>query len=368
MMKGRGKREPQIRYVYTHEPGSNAPPVKTAVIKKMMQRAPPKDLITMLVEKKQSMYAKEQKLTQIRDREDKNYRESVAEYNSSEEEDDEENYAWYKDKDPDNYFTLCTRTKNCIEKDQQVYVCYGRRSNRYLLSAYGFCLQKNKYNALTFRVWLDFRDKQEEAKRKAAEDEESEDEEDNRISKVLKLKNNRLKDDLLAYIRMSLIQKNEKDTGEKVKENILISTPVDIEFEMLTLGCAIHLLQQLLSSRFRGVTVEQDREELARSDLPWRRRCALMHRLHCKEILTSNINLCNVLMRILANLQVELAKGQTQFTKLECKRLYMAKVEPFEKTDDEVMLNRIRFRNYIRELILNQERMMEKIAQKEVGE
>ena len=93
-----------------------------------------------------------------------------------------------------------------------------------------------------------------------------------------------------------------------------------------------------------------------------------MHRLHCKEILTSNINLCNVLMRILANLQVELAKGQTQFTKLECKRLYMAKVEPFEKTDDEVMLNRIRFRNYIRELILNQERMMEKIAQKEVGE
>ena len=99
--------------------------------------------------------------------------------------------------------------------------------------------------------------------------------------------------------------------------------------------------------------MEQDREELARSDLSWRKRCAIMHRLNCKEILTSNINLCNVLMRILANLQVELAKGQTQFTKLECKRLYMAKVEPFEKTDDEVMLNRLRFRNYIRELILN---------------
>ena len=117
---------------------------------------------------------------------------------------------------------------------------------------------------MSFRVWLDFRNKdatkdpakQEEQKRKALEDDS--DDEDNRISKVLKLKHNRLKDDLLAYIRMSLIQKNEKDTGEKVKDNILISTPVDIEFEMLTLGCAIHLLEQLLSSRFKSVSVEAD--------------------------------------------------------------------------------------------------------------
>ena len=59
MMKGKAKREPQIRYVYTHVPGSDAPPVKTAVIKKVTERAPPKDLISMLVEKKQNMYAKE---------------------------------------------------------------------------------------------------------------------------------------------------------------------------------------------------------------------------------------------------------------------------------------------------------------------
>ena len=39
----------------------------------------------------------------------------------------------------------------------------------------------------------------------------------NRISKVLKLKKWRIKDDLLAYIRTSLIQKNEQQTGEKVK-------------------------------------------------------------------------------------------------------------------------------------------------------
>ena len=93
-----------------------------------------------------------------------------------------------------------------------MFVCYGRRTNRYLLCAYGFCLESNKYNSLQFRVWLDFQPKKpgEEAKmpdRNAP----SQDENDNKISKVIKLKHNRLRDDLLAYIRMSLIQKHEQE-------------------------------------------------------------------------------------------------------------------------------------------------------------
>jgi len=144
-----------------------------------------------------------------------------------------------------------------IEKDHQVYLCYGRRSNRYLLSGYGFTLPINKYNALTFRVWLDFSGKAKEGT--AGRSEEDNDDGDNRISKVLKLKKEKLKDDLLAYIRMSLVQRNEKETGQKVRENILISTPVDVEFEMLTLGCAIHLFESLMTNRFKNVSVEADR-------------------------------------------------------------------------------------------------------------
>ena len=113
----------------------------------------------MLIEKKQSMYAKENRMTQMREVEDRNYKESTTEYLSSDEEDDEENFSWFQDTDQDNYFCLCTRNKNLISQDQQIYVCYGRRSNRYLLSAYGFLLEKNKYNSLAFRVWLDFRPK-----------------------------------------------------------------------------------------------------------------------------------------------------------------------------------------------------------------
>ena len=113
---------------------------------------------------------------------------------------------------------------------------------------------------------------------------EAEDE-SNRVSKILKLKDGKLRDDLLAYIRMSLVQKSEEDSGEKVKDNILISTPVDIDFEMLAIGCSIHLLESLVKSRFSNLTVEEDRASLAQKDLPWRRRLAISHRLNCLEIL-----------------------------------------------------------------------------------
>lgn len=40
----------------------------------------------------------------------------IGEYNSSEEDDDEENFAWFKDEDPDTYFTLATKHKNVYDK------------------------------------------------------------------------------------------------------------------------------------------------------------------------------------------------------------------------------------------------------------
>ena len=64
---------------------------------------------------------------------------------------------WYTGaEDPSNYFAMMTRENDYYEKDTQVFCCYGRRSNTYLMSVYGFCLQNNKYNSLRFSVWMDF--------------------------------------------------------------------------------------------------------------------------------------------------------------------------------------------------------------------
>jgi len=46
----------------------------------------------------------------------------------------------------------------------------------------------------------------------------------------------------------------------------------------------------------------------------------------------------------------------------------MERIDGYEANDQEVMRNRLIFRNYIRELILNQQRVMERLANEEGGE
>lgn len=79
-LQGKEKRQPQIRYVYTHVPGQDGPPKKTAVIKKAITREPAKDLVQILIEKKQSVYAREQHMLQMREEQDRNYKESTTEF------------------------------------------------------------------------------------------------------------------------------------------------------------------------------------------------------------------------------------------------------------------------------------------------
>lgn len=46
--------------------------------------------------------------------------------------------------------------KHTYKPNDQVFHCYGRRDNQYLLANYGFCLNYNKYNSLNFKVNIDF--------------------------------------------------------------------------------------------------------------------------------------------------------------------------------------------------------------------
>lgn len=143
---------------------------------------------------------------------------------------------------------------------------------------YGFCLENNKYNSLSFRVWLDFNDKQKYMPKKNDEYNSEEEEEiaKNKICKAIRLKRNRLREDVFAYLRASLMQKPE----HKEKTHLLVSTPVDAEFELLVVACAINLLQGLLNARFKS-KIEEDKQLLKRTDISMRLRFAVQHRLDC---------------------------------------------------------------------------------------
>lgn len=169
----------------------------------------------------------------------------------------------------------------------------------------------------------------------------------------------KIREDLFAYLRASLMQKKEQSH----KQHLLISTPVDPDFELLVTACAINLLQGLLTARFK-TSIEEDEQILARSDISMRVRFAVMHRVDCKRILTSNINILNILVRILAKLQFaseEAANMGERITREIYKAIYMSRVEDFE-IEEQVLMNRIRIRKYLRELLLNQKRVMETLT------
>jgi hypothetical protein len=112
---------------------------------------------------------------------------------------------------------------------------------------------------------------------------------------VIRLKRNRINEEMFAYLRANLLNTYK---GKNL-EHLLVSAPVDSEFEMLVIACTINLLKNLLNTRFK-TPLEVDQKELAKEDISWRKRCAILHRMNAKDILQSNINYCNILMRILA--------------------------------------------------------------------
>lgn len=68
-------------------------------------------MIDLLIIQKQSLYYREQKLRMLQEQEDDEWDAMKGEINSSENEEEVEDYSWYVDSDPDTYFCLCTKFK-----------------------------------------------------------------------------------------------------------------------------------------------------------------------------------------------------------------------------------------------------------------
>lgn len=105
-----------------------------------------------------------------------------------------------------------------------MFHCYGRRTNRFLLLNYGFVLKDNKYNSITLRVNVTLNTQTSNDVSNSIADAVGL----TKISKYVKLKRDRICEDVLAYLRASLMNVYK----DKNHEYLLISTPVEIKFEI----------------------------------------------------------------------------------------------------------------------------------------
>ncbi|CAK69023.1 unnamed protein product (macronuclear) [Paramecium tetraurelia] len=185
---------------------------------------------------------------------------------------EESKWDWLNEYDQDAYF--CIATTEPIKKFEQVTVSYGRRTNRFLISWYGFALSENIYSSFNFRLWLNtdiFKDQ-----------EKSRDEILNTIiiqklipegesilntilyngheipvaslSKEFRIKRNKLNIDTIIFLRLLLRVHygNEKD--------LLSTIPVSIDYEIFVMEFYYSLLQNLMKSYSQDLA--QDLKEL----------------------------------------------------------------------------------------------------------
>ena len=156
--------------------------------------------------------------------------------------------------------------------------------------------------------------------------------------KVIRMKE-KLNFKLLEYIRSTIISKYKG----KNHHLLIVSQPIDFDFEVLVIGCAINLLESLLEKRFTNKTTDVEKILVGKEKLSYSRKQIYQYRLDQKETIKRNINVLQILMRLV----VRLSKSKTP-------RVDILKRIPQFESEDEVISNRLKVRYYIRDLFRNQ--------------
>ena len=158
-----------------------------------------------------------------------------------------------------------------------------------------------------------------------------------KFQKIIRIKKNKLAEELLQYLRASLIFSYQTKFGNEFNnglKQLLVSVPVDTDFEIYILKTGIDLVKQLLCFKY-PTQLSQDLEILETPNLNYRTYLAVTHRVAQKEALKSQQDLLTILLFL-----VEQIKFSSNL-----KEAYMTQHES-ESSQEIMMLNRIRCRKY----------------------
>lgn len=137
----------------------------------------------------------------------------------------------------------------------------------------------------------------------------------------------------------------------------MVSSPVDLEFEMLVVSCGLTLMKNMRNSKF-PTSLAQDKKILSQIVDNWRFKLAVIHRINQKEILDDQVKLLGILLRILARIK----EGAPSFKEAYCTRVTYEPSSPSVETEncDDVAFNRVKLRKYLQELSYYQETLIRK--------
>ncbi|KRX01136.1 hypothetical protein PPERSA_08237 [Pseudocohnilembus persalinus] len=258
-------------------------------------------------------------------------------------------WEWYDPEDNDNYINFVTQKP--VKKGQQIFNCYGRRSNKGLLLWYGFCLIDNPYDSVVFRLIEEW-ETQPYDQFKIFNDYISynEWEEDKykyqgvvydieQFTKEFRLKKSKIAEDFITFLRVKLLKVYKESDFFQVK----ITLPSSFQFEIQVLEAGLKYMKQIQKSK-EVSPLEEDLKLLEQPNLPWKLRFAIIFRKEQKEIIKIQIQLFQLAISILQEIKLN---------KTSIKEAYMKKYQCDQgQTEEEMRLYREKLRDYLRQIYI----------------
>ncbi|CAG9320802.1 unnamed protein product [Blepharisma stoltei] len=200
--------------------------------------------------------------------------------------------------EPDSYFIMSTGVRTFFKQGSQVYNSYGRLNNRDLLLDYGFVIEKNRYDAVYFRMWIPSSGKTgyvtaEDIINEAYKFDLSCANLDD-VTELHEIKLKRFSTDIFTYFRK--IADYTCPALQNVDPPSLKASPTNIKLE-LWICDQVYELYTRLESTF-STPLEHD-VSLLNSNLPSRLRMAIIYRIAQKRILINQKHMLNKLKSIL---------------------------------------------------------------------
>ncbi|EGR31971.1 SET domain protein [Ichthyophthirius multifiliis] len=269
---------------------------------------------------------------------------------------DESKWDWYDIQDTNTYFVIATEKP--LKKGEQVFLCYGRRTNKFLLQWYGFAFHNNLFDSFGFRVfkfidinilqiiqlyiyeiiflkpineqnWQDGYVENNNNKIKV-----------NQLTKEFRLKRNIICLEFVLYLRVYLIS----HFHELNQSEILVTIPVSIKYEIFIFNFALKILNNL-RNRF-STSQEQDLQILKDPYINYKLRFAVTLRYEHKNFIDEHIEISKQILNILKELQVN---------QKNIKQAYLKNYENFESFD-YILQQRKKIKYYLKQLHESQQR------------
>jgi hypothetical protein len=248
--------------------------------------------------------------------------------------------------------------RNKIIKNQvELKASYGSRTNRYLAIYYGFALRKNEYDSYTFQIVIDDKLARNAglthgvlAKHITAEEKSQGFLELNGyvisidlLTNPFRIKNSKLANELLVYLRGNMYNQWLKDNPGKKKHKLTLSVPFDLSYEIAVVGRFIDIFT-VLQLNFKRSDVE-DIKLLEFGSLTSAQRTIVTCELGWKRILEQQIKFGKVILEILKTVKAHPSRN--------FRKIYMARVPEVDSSTESLVETRLRLKNYLKRLMLS---------------